>query len=92
MLLPLASSLLEDDPVLWLFQHRTVAIWIGGFCLWVSLTLILRLWILHRRASFLRKFIWSIVLWIPFFGWIFYLGGFHIPGDTDIPLSESAGD
>ncbi len=69
-------------------QHWTVGIWLGGFCLWLSLTLIIRMWLIHRRAAFIKKFIWSLILIIPFFGWVAYGGGFKIPaqhGDTVPP-------
>lgn len=68
----------------WLSHHPIGAIWVGAFCLWVSVSLIVRMWVIHRRAAFLKKFLWSFVLFIPLFGWLLYGGLFHVPGFTDV--------
>jgi len=70
----------------WLGHHPIAAIWIGGFCLWVSISLILRMWLVHRRATLFKKITWSFILLMPVFGWFFYAGCFHIPDYTDIPI------
>jgi hypothetical protein len=44
--------------------------------LWISISLILRMWVLHRETQWLKKFFWSLVLLIPAFGWLFYGGCF----------------
>lgn len=69
----------------WLSRHPVAGVWIGAFCLWVSVALIIRLWFTHRRASFLKKLVWSFILLIPLFGWLLYGGMFHVPGFTDVP-------
>jgi len=76
-------------PFEWLAGHQTGAICVGAFCLWVSLCLILRLWLLHRGAAFGRKLVWSAILFIPLFGWILYAGFFQTPEVSEIPCSVS---
>jgi len=36
------------------------------------------LWYTHRRDSMVKKLLWSLVLCVPFVGWIFY-GAFYTP-------------
>ena len=38
------------DPVAWFSHHPRIAIGVGAFCLWVSVCLILRMWLIHRSA------------------------------------------
>jgi hypothetical protein len=52
----------------WLSHHPVIGISLAGFCLWVSVSLIVRMWLVHRRVSFLKKFLWSFMLLIPLFG------------------------
>jgi hypothetical protein len=61
-----------------LLQNRTVAIVLLAISVWISLSLIARLWFIHRQRSFMAKLIWSIVLLVPLFGWIAY-GAFFAP-------------
>jgi hypothetical protein len=35
------------------------------------------MWLLHRKAHFLRKLFWSGVLLVPFVGWSLYAGLFQ---------------
>ena len=84
---PEPSALL--DPGAWLSHHPRIAICIGAFCLWVSLCLIIRLWVVHSRVPLYRRLIWSLVLLIPFFGWLAYGGGFHVPLPNDSPCAEN---
>jgi hypothetical protein len=79
---PQTSLLL--DPVDWLSAHFVVAAGIAAFCLWVSLCLIIRVWIVHRRAGFLRKLLWSFGLLIPLFGWLLYSAFFRVPDFTGV--------
>ena len=72
------------DVVGWLTQHSVAAIWLGAFCLWVSLSLIIRMWLVHRRTSFFKKVLWSFTLLVPLLGWLLYGGLFHVPGFTDV--------
>jgi len=71
------------DASAWFAQHPRVAIALAAFCLWVSVCLILRMWLIHRRASFLKKLLWSVMLFVPLFGWLFYAGCFQVPGYTN---------
>ena len=74
-LLPLERS----EIIAWLRDHVFVAIAVAAFCIWVSGAIIIRIWTVHRRASVLKKAIWTIVALIPLFGWIFYGGLFRVP-------------
>jgi hypothetical protein len=62
----------------WLFRHPAALLASVIACLWISLTLIFRIWSIHRADSMVKKTIWSLILFIPFVGWIFY-GGFYNP-------------
>jgi hypothetical protein len=61
------------------------------FCLYVSLCLIARLWLRHRKDHVQKKLLWSMVLLIPVFGWVFF-GAFYTPlgsnGGSDTPNSS----
>ena len=80
-----------DDLHAWLVHHPVVATWSGAFCLWVSISLIIRMWLVHRRATVIKKLTWSVLLLIPLFGWFLYAGCFHPPDYTDIPIPETPG-
>ena len=56
---------------------------------WVSITLVIRLWLAHRTPSFTKKFLWSLMLLVPVFGWMFYGAFFQVPGYHNIPASDS---
>jgi hypothetical protein len=49
-----------------------------AFCLLVSLSMIGILWNNHRSDSVVKKLFWSLVLCVPFIGWVFY-GAFYTP-------------
>ena len=55
-------------------------------CLWISVCLILKVWILHRDATLVKKILWSVALLIPVFGWIAHGGVFQMPGIDDTPV------
>jgi predicted tellurium resistance membrane protein TerC len=75
-----------------LARHPRVALAVGAFCLWVGVSLILRMWFIHRRESFMKKFLWSFMLLVPLFGWLFYAGCFQIPDYTSNPCPPSSGE
>lgn len=54
-----------------------------GFWIWASLTLILRIWLVHRREPEGKKLFWSVVVLVPLFGWLFYGGLFRVPPDNE---------
>jgi hypothetical protein len=58
--------------------HSTAAVVIGAVCAFVNLCLIARLWVVHPRDSIARKIVWTLVLFVPLLGWIFY-GAFYRP-------------
>jgi hypothetical protein len=60
-------------------QHPILLIVIVGVCIWITLSLIVRMWFIHRRVALATKLFWSVVLLIPLFGWIFYAAVFRPP-------------
>ena len=59
----------------------------------VSASLILCLWIRHRRDSLFKRCLWSLVLLVPVIGWIFY-GGLYQPPSVqpeDMRAKETPG-
>ena len=70
-------------------DHPVLLIVLSAIWAWVSSTLILRMWLVHRRASFMKKFFWSLILLVPFFGGMFYAGLFQVPGPHGIAAPET---
>jgi hypothetical protein len=66
-----------------LAAHRNAAVVLAAACVFVSLCLVARLWVVHRKASVLRKLVWSVLLFLPLIGWIFYGAFFHPPNISD---------
>jgi hypothetical protein len=63
-----------------------ILVWI-----WISLSMIIRMWLKYRKDPLFKKLGWSIILCIPCFGWLFY-GAFYSPlGENSTPISPSAG-
>jgi hypothetical protein len=60
-------------------SHPRVAVAIGAIKAFVSLCLIARLWLLHRRDRVVAKLVWSLALCIPLFGWIFFAAFYRPP-------------
>ena len=60
-------------------SHPRVAVAIGAIWAFVSLCLIARLWLLHRRDRVVAKLVWSLALCIPLFGWIFFAAFYRPP-------------
>jgi bacteriorhodopsin len=48
----------------------------GLLCAWISLWLMGRMWLVHRQDSVGKRLMWSMIVCIPFFGWLAY-GGFY---------------
>jgi len=82
---PSPRAVVSDDVAVWLTHHPIPALCLAGFLLWISFSLILRMWIVHRKASLWKKLRWSFVLLVPLFGWLLYGGLFQVPGYTDVP-------
>lgn len=85
---PVIAILQPLDPADWISHHPAAALWVGGSCLWVSVSLVIRMWVRHPKASFVKKLLWSCGLLVPFFGWLFYAGLFHVPGCTDVECPD----
>ena len=84
---------LDYDPAAWVPRHPVACIWLGAFFLWVSASLIIRMWIVHRSASPFRRVLWSFVLLLPLFGWMAYAAFFKVPDyhNTPAPRSDDGG-
>jgi hypothetical protein len=68
-------------------HHHLAGVLIGLFCVWLSVSLIIRLWLVHKKDSLPRKLMWSLVLSVPFFGWLLY-GAFYTPlNENDVRVS-----
>ena len=72
-----------------LLNHPVLLIALCAIWAWVSIALVIRLWLVHWRASFVKKFLWSLMLLVPVFGWMFYGGFFQPPGFHNTPASET---
>lgn len=67
-------------------HHHVAGVLIGLFCVWLSVSLIIRLWLVHKKDSLPRKLIWSLILSVPFFGWLLY-GAFYTPlSENDVKV------
>ncbi len=65
---PLRVGLRVDDKWHWdLLSIVLLIFWICG-----SGYLMLHVWRAHPRDSFFKKLIWTIILIVPFFGWLLY--------------------
>jgi hypothetical protein len=64
-------------------SNPRVAVAAGAVWMFVSLCLIARLWVVHRRDRIVAKLVWSLVLSIPFFGWIFFAAFYRPPEALD---------
>ena len=65
----------------WLSTHNNVGVICVGLWAFVGLCLIARLWTLHRRDRIISKVVWSIILLLPIFGWLFF-AAFYRPPDA----------
>ena len=72
-------------------NHPVLLIVLCAVWAWVSITLVIRLWLVHRSASFLKKFLWSLMLLVPVFGWMLYGGSFQTPQSRNPSEYESYG-
>jgi len=60
------------------FHQHLATVIVFAFCAWVSISLILRLWLTHRKDSTVKKLAWSLLLCVPAIGWVFY-GALYTP-------------
>lgn len=79
------------DPVEFVKSHPVALVVAGGVCVWVSLCLIARMWIVDAKASFAGKLFWSGMLLVPLFGWVLYSAFYEVPSDHNMPLPPSNG-
>ncbi len=69
-------------------HHHFAAFALILVAMWISLSMILRLWLKYRHDSLFKKLGWSLVLCIPVFGWLFY-GAFYTPLTENDVRAES---
>ena len=81
----------SSDLIDWIQQHPAFYISIAGFCLWVSLIFIIRIWLVHRNAPLVQKLFWTFVVLIPLFGWLCYGALFRSlpPGNVPCPVGDT---
>jgi len=73
------------------FAHHNRALFlVGVFCVWISLSMIVRMWLKYPGDSFLKKAGWSLILCVPFFGWLFYAGMYSPPSENSIKAPVNA--
>ena len=73
-------------------HHHVAGVLLLFVCAWVSLSLIVRLWLKHRNDPLHKRIGWSLVLCVPFFGWLLY-GAFYTPlseNDVKAPVNRDA--
>lgn len=58
-------------------------------CGCVSLALLRHLWV-KQPGSATKKILWSIIVCIPFAGWVFYGGFYNPPGDSPVKAKGGA--
>jgi hypothetical protein len=59
-------------------HHPIVLVVLVAVWAWVTLSLMIPMWFVHHRVGLLTKLFWSVVLFVPLLGWIFY-GAFFQP-------------
>lgn len=72
-------------------SDRTLFIIGSGIWAFISLSLVARIWIIHRRESFGKKLFWASVVLVPFIGWFFYGAFFKPVGDNRVVCPETQG-
>jgi len=69
-----------DTPMIdLLMAHQALGVIAIAACVFVSLCLIARLWVLRRSESVLSRLVWSFVLLLPILGWLFYAAFYRAP-------------
>ena len=72
-------------------EHWKLTIYLCAFWLWISATLTIRMWRVHRCVGRVKKILWSGMLLVPLFGWLAYGAWFRIPDYHNTPISEHPG-
>ncbi len=72
-------------------RHPVATILVLILCVGVGLRLVVHIWGAHREASVSRKLVWSIIVFIPIFGWLAYGAFFRssLALDTSTPREQS---
>jgi len=74
------------------YQHGVWLPCLEIVALWISLSLMIRIWLLHTGVGTLRRILWSFIVLLPVLVWVFYAAFFHMPeaSDTLCPTENSA--
>ena len=50
------------------------------------------MWLKYPRDPVFKKLVWSPILCVPFFGWLFYAGMYTPPSENDVraPVNSDA--
>jgi hypothetical protein len=73
-----AAAIIEGMGLIAYLHSHLAGTVVGAACVWISLSLIIRVWLVHGKDPLLKKLAWSLVLCFPFIGWIFS-GAFFTP-------------
>ena len=68
-----------DNLIEFILGHRGVAVALAAIWAFVSLCLIARLWVIHRRDLVIAKLSWTVVLLVPLLGWLFFAAFYRSP-------------
>ena len=63
-----------DHVIDFFLEHRVFGIALVAVWAFVTFCMVTRLWVLHRRERVLTKLVWSLILLVPLFGWLFFTG------------------
>lgn len=69
--------------------HWLGAAIVAAVCVWISFCLILRMWLVHRSAPVIKKLLWSLMLIVPFFGWLAFGAWFQTLSRHDLQPGRS---
>ena len=67
------------NPVDYLLTNWRAGAMLGAVSLAISLCLIARLWLVHRAEGTVSRLLWSGVLVVPIFGWLFFAAFYRAP-------------
>jgi hypothetical protein len=72
-----------DRVIDFLVAHRAFGIALLALWAFVSLCMVARVWVLHRRERVLTKLVWSLILLLPLLGWLFFAAFYRPPEALD---------
>ena len=79
------------DPAGWISEHPIAATIIVALWLWVSLCLIIHMWMTRTDAPAFKKVRWSLLILVPIVGWTVYPACFERLSPIDTPCANGGG-